>query len=209
MPRPSPATNAAASREQWSTRSPVTGYWNTTLQELVTLARVSKSTFYEHFDSKQDCFLRTFDDIVDEATRRVAEAFDEAGDLGDRILAGLRRFMALAAEEEEAAYLATVESLTLGAAAVPHRDRAAQRFEGLIRSSFDQAPTPAEVSDLTVRGIVAGLRNCVYRRLRTETVEELPKMAEPIADWVLGFSGPRARQGTSIFRSRFVPSTSS
>jgi AcrR family transcriptional regulator len=180
------------------------GYWSTTLQELVTLARVSKSTFYEHFESKQDCFLRTFDDIVDEAARRVAETFDEPGELGDRLLAGLRRFMALAAEEEDAAYLATVESLTLGAAAVPHRDRAAQRFERLIRSSFDQAPTPAEVSDLTVRGIVAGLRNCVYRRLRTETVEELPEMADPIAGWVLGFSRPpgeAARRGAQAAAS--------
>src|SRR6478672_2984723 len=130
------------------------GYRNTTLQELVTLARVSKATFYEHFDSKQDCFLRTFDDIIDEAARQIAEAFNQPEELGDRLLAGLGRFTSLAAEEEAAAYLATVESLTLGAAAVPHRDRAAQRFERLIRATFDLAPTRAEISDLTVRGIV-------------------------------------------------------
>jgi AcrR family transcriptional regulator len=184
------------------------GYWNTTLQELVTLARVSKATFYEHFDSKQDCFLRTFDDIVDEGARQVAEAFDRPGELGDRLLAGLTRLTSLAAEEEEAAYLATVESLALGAAAVPHRDRAALRFERLIRGSFDQSTTQAEVSDLTVRGIVAGLRNCVYRRLRTETVEELPEMAEPISRWVLGYSRPpgeAARRGAAAAASPTQP----
>ena len=62
----------------------------------------------------------TFDDIVDEvdaAGRRGASTSRATS--GERLLAGLAAFMALAAEEEAAAYLATVESLTLGAAAVP------------------------------------------------------------------------------------------
>ena len=39
----------------------------------------------------------------------------------------------MTAEEQAAASLATVESLTLGAAAVPHRERAAEHFEALIQ----------------------------------------------------------------------------
>jgi AcrR family transcriptional regulator len=166
------------------------GYQDTTLQELVTLAGVSKATFYEHFESKQECFLCAFDDIIDEASRQVGEAFDGPGDLDEKMLAGLSRFTNLAAEEREAAYLAIVESLTLGAAAVPHRDRAAQRFEQLIRASFEQLPAGHEVSDLTVRGLVAGLRACVYRMLRTETVEELPEMTGQLTDWVMRYSRP-------------------
>ena len=58
------------------------GYAETTLRELVTLAGVSKATFYEHFESKQDCFLSTFDDIIDEASARVGEAFGGPGEPG-------------------------------------------------------------------------------------------------------------------------------
>ena len=47
------------------------GFGETTLRELVSLAGVSKSTFYEHFKSKQDCFLATFDDAILEIDRRV------------------------------------------------------------------------------------------------------------------------------------------
>jgi AcrR family transcriptional regulator len=186
------------------------GYWETTLQELVTLAGVSKATFYEHFESKQDCFLCAFDDIVDEASRQIGEAFDRPGDLDERILAGLTRFMSLAAEEEAAAYLATVESLTLGAAAVPHRDRAALRFERLIRDNFDQAPSEHRVSELNVRGIVAGLRTCVYRRLRTETVESLPSMAAPLSEWVLCYSrapGEAALRAAAAAATPAVPAS--
>ena len=41
-----------------------------------------------------------------------------------------------------------------------------------------------------MRGIVAGLRTCVYRRLRTGTIEELPEMTPAIGAWVLSYSRP-------------------
>jgi TetR/AcrR family transcriptional regulator len=164
------------------------GYAETTLRELVTLAGVSKGTFYEHFESKQDCFLTTFDDIIDIISGGIEQAVSEAGDPGEKLLAGLHTFTAVATEEKEAAYLAVVESLTLGADAVPHRDRAAHRFEAQIRQSLDRFPGDHRPSDLAVRGIVAGLRNCVYHRLRDETIEELPGMTDSIAAWVLSYS---------------------
>lgn len=164
------------------------GYAETTLRELVTLAGVSKGTFYEHFESKQDCFLTTFDDIIDIITAGIDQAVSEQADPGERLLAGLRTFTGVATQEKEAAYLVVVESLTLGVDAVPHRERASQRFEAQIRQSLDRFPGPYRPSDLTVRGIVAGLRTCVYQRLRNETIEELPGMTDAICSWVLSYS---------------------
>ena len=46
------------------------GYPATTVGELVALAGVSKSTFYEHFADKQECFLATFDEIVAQVFRQ-------------------------------------------------------------------------------------------------------------------------------------------
>lgn len=40
------------------------GYAETTIAELVGLAGVSKSTFYQHFESKPQCFVATFERIV-------------------------------------------------------------------------------------------------------------------------------------------------
>ena len=95
--------------------------------------------------SKQDCFLATFDDIVLEVERRVDEAFDRPGDLREKLLAGVATLITVVAEEQAAASLVTVESLTLGAAAVPHRERASARFEELIRRGFDESPVAAPV----------------------------------------------------------------
>jgi AcrR family transcriptional regulator len=166
------------------------GFADTTLRELVSLAGVSKSTFYEHFESKQDCFLSTFDDINREVGRRVDKAFEEPGDLRQRMTAGVTTLLDVIAEEQAAATLVTVDSLTLGAAAVPHRDRSSAHFEELIRRGFEQSPSTRPLTDLTARGIVAGLRNTAYHHLREGRGGELPAAAGPIVEWILGFDRP-------------------
>jgi AcrR family transcriptional regulator len=163
------------------------GYAGTTLRELVALAGVSKSTFYEHFESKQDCFFATFEEIVELASKPAGEAYLAPGTIRERLVAGLRDFMALAVEEPAAAWLATVESLTLGSAGVAPRERGWLTFERMFKQSFDDSPSRVQVSERTVRAIVAGIRGTVYRHLRNGAVEELPDTVEELADWTLGY----------------------
>jgi AcrR family transcriptional regulator len=163
------------------------GYAGTTLRELVALAGVSKSTFYEHFDSKQDCFLATFDQIVAILSERVALAYRMDGDFRGRLVNALTAFMDLAVEEPAAASLAAVESLTLGAAGVAHRERGSATFEALVQQSFDHSSSKHAVSDVAVRAIVAGIRGVAYRRLRAGNAEELPELVETLVDWALSY----------------------
>jgi AcrR family transcriptional regulator len=166
------------------------GYAGTTLRELVRLAGVSKTTFYEHFESKQECFLATFDEIITQVTERVGSAYREEGDFRERLVAALTVFMGLVVREPDAAKLAMVESLTLGAAGVAHRERGSEAFEVMIRQSFDRSPAKDEVAATTVRAIASGIRGVVYRRLRSGDVEELPGLVDELVDWALGYQQP-------------------
>jgi AcrR family transcriptional regulator len=166
------------------------GYAGTTLRELVALAGVSKSTFYEHFESKQDCFLSTFDKIVADLSVSVSEAFGSGDAFRPRLVAALRAFMDLAVAEPSAAALTAVESLTLGTAGVAHRERASEGFEALVQQSFDHSPSKIEVSPVTVRAIVAGIRGVTYRRLRAGEPEQLPGLVEELVDWALSYQQP-------------------
>jgi AcrR family transcriptional regulator len=163
------------------------GYAGTTLRELVTLAGVSKSTFYDHFENKQECFLATFDEVMDQISARVGEAYRQPGDFRERLVAGLHTFMRLAVDEPAAASLVAVESLTIGAAGVAHRDRVSQGFELLVQQSFDHSPSEHEVSALTTRAIVAGIRSVAYRHLRSGRGAELPNLVEELVDWALNY----------------------
>jgi AcrR family transcriptional regulator len=168
------------------------GYAGTTLRELVALAGVSRSTFYAHFDSKQECFLGTFDEIVKQVTERVGHAYRAAHGFREQIHAGLATFIDLVVEEPDAAMLVTVESLTLGEAGVEHRERGSLAFELLLRQSFDHSGARHHVSDLTIKAIVAGIRGVVYRRLRAGERERLPACVDELVDWALGYQSPES-----------------
>lgn len=168
------------------------GYSGTTLRELVRLAGVSKTTFYEHFDSKQECFLATFDEIIAQVSERVSAAYREPGDFREKLSAALTVFMELTVNEPDAAMLATVESLSLGAAGVAHRERGSKAFEVLIRQSFEHSPSTREVSGPTVRAIAAGIRGVVYRRLRDGHPEQLPGLVDELVQWALGYQEPES-----------------
>jgi AcrR family transcriptional regulator len=163
------------------------GYQDTTLGELVSLAGVSKTTFYDHFQSKEECFVSTFDVIVEELARRVATAYRQPGDFREKLLAATGVFLATAEEEPAAARLAAVDSLTLGAAGVAHRERASVAFEVLIRQSFEHPPEARPMPETTVRAVVGGIRGVAYRRLRQGKPAELPGLNEELVDWALGY----------------------
>jgi AcrR family transcriptional regulator len=161
------------------------GYAGTTLRELVGLAGVSKQTFYERFDSKQDCFLAAFDTIVAQATERVGAAYRSKTDFRERLIAALGAFMDLVVVEPAAASLVAVESLTLGAAGVAHREQGSEHFEEMVRQSFEHSRSRIVVDDVVVRAIVGGIRGVVYHRLRRGTEGELPGLVPELVDWAL------------------------
>lgn len=163
------------------------GYVGTTLNELVSLAGVSKSTFYEHFDSKQDCFLATFDEIIAVLEARVGDAYRSGGDFRGRLEVSLATFMNIAVDEPAAAMLTAVEVLALGARGAKATERASQGFEGLIQQSFDHSGAEVTVSPEVVRAIVAGIRGVAYRRLRAGRSEELPGTVDELVDWALSY----------------------
>jgi AcrR family transcriptional regulator len=174
------------------------GFAGTTLSELVTLAGVSKTTFYQHFENKQDCFLAAFDAIIAEVTKRVGATFREPGDFRERLTAALQTFMEIAAAEPAAASFTTVDSLTLGKDGVAHRERGAEDFQVMVRQSFDHSPSEVEVSDRTVRAIVAGIRGVVYRRLRADEADRLPELVDELVEWALSY---QRRPGKTVQRA--------
>jgi AcrR family transcriptional regulator len=166
------------------------GFASTTIRELVTLAGVSKSTFYDHFEGKEDCFLATFDGIMAEVTAEVAEAYEQPGEPRERLLRALERFATIAKERPAAISLVTVDSLTLGAAAVARREKAWEAFEATARHHLRLPDSSAEVSPQTVRAVVAGTSGVIYRCLRSGRSKELRDLVEPLIDWAFSYTEP-------------------
>src|ERR1700733_15923978 len=64
------------------------GYEHTSVKQVVSLAGVSRGSFYEQFANKQECFLATYDVIATRGAGRVSAAYREAhGDNEQRMQA--------------------------------------------------------------------------------------------------------------------------
>jgi AcrR family transcriptional regulator len=95
------------------------GVAGTSIEAIVKEAGVSSVTFYEFFESKEECFVAVFDRAVGEAGERLAEAATgdpAAGGLtwSEGVATGLRALTRLVPANPERARLVLVEAQTGG-----------------------------------------------------------------------------------------------
>jgi AcrR family transcriptional regulator len=166
------------------------GYADTTIRQLVSLAGVSRSTFYKLFAGKEQCFLSTYDLIAGMASERIGRAYREPDDWREQLRAAFTCFGQIVAEEPTAAHLVLVDSLGVGPRVLERRERIIGEFEQMLRQSFERAPEPATVSDTTIHAIVAGVRRVAYRRLLTGEPERLQELVDELLAWALAYHAP-------------------
>jgi AcrR family transcriptional regulator len=176
------------------------GYPAITVGELAKLASVSKSTFYEHFASKEDCFLATFDALMDRTIARVREVDVSDGDLDRIFRRGVKPFANLLTAEPKAASFVIVDSLSLGIRGAERRERVAARFESMLRRAV--RTRGGEINSVLLRGIIGGLRRVAYRALRDDRPELLAEHGDELADWALGYVSRGSTLPSAFYRSQ-------
>lgn len=169
------------------------GYAATTVAELVALAGVSKSTFYAHFQGKEECFLATFDAAVDALRERMDEA--RAGDgapATGRLETALEVLGDGAVEQPRVAKLMTVESYAPGAAAVPHRNRFLGFLEEAVAEALGAERRDGDRPDPTARAVAAGICHAAYACVRDERPGGLAEGRGDLLEWALSYrdAGP-------------------
>ncbi|HYI99576.1 MAG TPA: TetR/AcrR family transcriptional regulator [Thermoleophilaceae bacterium] len=166
------------------------GYDGMSVGELAARAGVSRSTIYEYFEDRDDCFLATFDALIAAGMERIDSAFDDEGSWDERLRAVLETLIAIVVEQPAAARLCLLEVYAAGPGAVVRRERAAAGIEALARRGMERSPERVEMPADVVRAIVGGLRTVIQRRLRAGTEQELPGMIDELWQWVVSYRSP-------------------
>jgi AcrR family transcriptional regulator len=167
------------------------GYQATGIRDLARLAGVSPNAVYEFYANKEECFLDTHDVISDVAIKRLTKAADDSGeDWHERTRAGVRAFIDAVVENPAAASLAILETHAVGARALEHQQHALDQHASVIRRGLERAPHGAEVSDTTIRALVAGIRSVVYHCLNSRHPEQLRPLVDPIFEWMSCYVSP-------------------
>src|SRR3981189_1602197 len=94
------------------------GFASLTLTDIVRRAGVARSTFYEYFADKQQCFLEAFDYAADRLLEHVlAIGPPPAGDFATPVHAYIARLLGLCLEEPGLVRLVAADGEALGPAA--------------------------------------------------------------------------------------------
>src|SRR6201996_7351579 len=75
------------------------GYRDTTVADVVRLARTSRRSFYEHFEDRDACFLALFEAANDPMMQRVAANVDPTGSLDEQVEAAVAGYISSVPEQ--------------------------------------------------------------------------------------------------------------
>lgn len=153
------------------------GYGDTTVATIIKAAAVSRRTFYEHFDSKEACFIATYDLLMEHIRERVFAAFEAEEEWPLGVRAGLGELLGFLAAEPGLARLAMVEPLAAGPPVSEHHRREVARFAQLLAPG---GPSTEQAGE-TEEAIVAGLASVITRRIVLGQAERLPELLPDLA----------------------------
>jgi len=161
------------------------GYRAVTVADIVRRAGVARNTFYEHFSSKENCFLAASEYAVDEALRRVREAAAEIEGWPAQVRAGLAAFLGYVAEEPALARACIVEALAAGAPAVERHERSIQAFVPFFRAGRELSPVGDELPATLEETIVGGVFWIVHQRIVGGRVAGIEKVLPELVEFAL------------------------
>ncbi len=174
------------------------GYKALKVRDIVALAEVSTRAFYEHFSSKEDCFLQAHQLISRRATRRIIAAQAGEPDWRKRPRLIFEEFARELHLAPAGARVALIEAYAVGGASLEQAWRAERIFEGMLAESLARPPKGVVVPPLIVQGIVAGVAAVSRSSLLAGKVVDLASNGGELVDWALCYPSPAAAELPSL-----------
>jgi AcrR family transcriptional regulator len=163
------------------------GYQKTTVSLIGQRAAVSKSDFYKHFGSKDDCFVAAYDSAVTRIRERVVESCESAAaeTWPLRVSAAIDALLKLLATEPALAGIVLVEGLRAGRGVYDRYQEAIESFVGYLREGAPDAPGGTEVPEATGEAVVGGVASMLGRRVLAGDAAQLGQLFPEILEFVL------------------------
>ncbi len=141
------------------------GLANAAIAQVVARAGVSRRTFYELFDGREDCFVGALDNAIAHLSERVVGAYEPAAKWRVRVRSTLVALLAFIQENPSAGRLVVVTSLGAGPTALERRDRLVATAVALVGEGANEAKSTVELPALTAEGVVGGVLSVIHDRL--------------------------------------------
>jgi AcrR family transcriptional regulator len=163
------------------------GYADATAESVAREAGMSKATFYEHFENKEDCILALHDDATEavlEAMRRTGDAHAANGTSG-RVRAVIHTLLEVLAAFPDEAQTLLVEVIGAGPRAMERRDRVLAQYAAYLdevnRSDAERGRAARLASPHDSFAIVGAVVELASRQIRTGEPADIREL-EPVIE---------------------------
>jgi len=169
------------------------GYRDAHITEVVDRAGVSRRTFYEQFEGKEECFAAAYELSLDWLLEQTLEAFEAEDEWADGLRASLAALLEALTKKPYVARVCFVEILAAGPHAVRRRDEAMRGLLPLFESAPTEVPRTLRIFESLGMGRVADLGEVLHREIAAGRTGELPALLPELTYMmVLPFLGPEA-----------------
>lgn len=137
------------------------GYEAATVADAVRLARVSRGTFYELFESKEACLLAAYRVGYEVLEERISTAVRDAADWRDELRVGIRAYLQTLDQDRVFARVYLIEAQVVW----DEREAVLRRFAGRYAKSFAKSGGPVPPAD-ALYVLAAGVHEIACARVR-------------------------------------------
>lgn len=161
------------------------GYHDTTISQIAAAAGVSRRTFYSYFESKEECYFATFDQIVDYLRQSAEEAAAAEVEWPRKVAARLRSTLEIfSANPQLAAFVLAVPPRAGDTVAARYRET----LERGIADLTGDMPPPPEVeppSEAVQQSLIGGVVSLIVAKVEAGEGESLPEILPDLVELFL------------------------
>jgi AcrR family transcriptional regulator len=161
------------------------GYDGTTVSAIAGRAGVSKSDFYRHFGSKDECFFAAYDEAVERLRADVVNACAGEGEWALGVCAGLGAALAGLTAEPGQANLLLVEGLRAGPGVYGRFQVAVESFVPYLRDRAPEGTSAGRPPGAADEAVVGGIASLLGRRVLAGETARLDRFFPELAEFAL------------------------
>jgi AcrR family transcriptional regulator len=159
------------------------GYADTTIADVVRVARTSRTAFYKHFADKEDCFLETYGQMTEVRIGASLQAAAQVDGWDEKLDEGIAAYFRWMAAHPEVAITTVVEVHCAGRQALDARSRAlagwTKTIEG-VAVLARQAGEDVEIDETAAFAVILAAEAHVHEYARSGRLEEVVERTEDV-----------------------------
>jgi AcrR family transcriptional regulator/DNA-binding MarR family transcriptional regulator len=141
------------------------GVAQASVAHIVARAGISRRTFYELFEDREDCFLTAFEHALARVTERVLPAYAAGRGWRERVRAGLAALLEFLDEEPGLGGLLIVDSLSAGPRALERRESILEVLTAVIEEGRSEGREGPNSPPLAAEGVVGAVYSVIHARI--------------------------------------------